>query len=137
MVCLGPRALSAVVVRPLNFTVSCHTKRTRGIAMQSVQVAKVSAGTVYRLVGVESLCGFVLLGILFGVLGSMGLATVTWNRQPVTGLPALYTGPLIGLMIAMAITALVGSVIAFGLWLYAMVRPITIEFASLTDSDGG
>ena len=104
--------------------------------MQSVQVAKVSAGTVYRLVGVGSLCGFVSLGILFGALGSMGLATVTWNRQPVTGLPALYTGPFIGLIVAMAITAFVGSAIAFGLWLYAMFRPITIEYASLPNSGG-
>lgn len=101
--------------------------------MQSVRVAKISVGTVYKLIGVGSLCGFVPLGLLFGVLGSMGFSTVTWNHQTVKGLPALYAGPLIGVFIAVLFTVLLGSVVALGLWLYAMFRPITIEYSSLPD----
>jgi len=103
--------------------------------MTSLRVAKVSAGTVYKLIASGAICGFIPLGVLFGVLGFLGLSTLNWNNQPITGASALYAGPLIGLFIALIFTVVFGSVVAFGLWLLSFFRSVTIEYAPLTGDE--
>ena len=105
--------------------------------ISTIKVAKLSAGTVYKLVLVGLLAGFFPLFVLFGILGSMDLLTMTWNEQPVTGLKALVVGPLMGVFFALVFTALVGSVIALGLWLFGKFRPLTLEYVPIEATESG
>ncbi|WP_125180461.1 hypothetical protein [Thiohalobacter thiocyanaticus] len=105
------------------------------IEVPAIKVAKVRAGTVYKLIGIGLTAGFIPLFVLFGVLAATGTSTLTWNEQPVTGLKALYIGPLMGLFMAAIFTALVGSVTAFGLWLYSFFKPLNIEYQLVDDAD--
>ncbi len=95
--------------------------------MESLEIKKLSAGSVYKLIFIGSLLGMVLITFFFGVLGVMGLETVSWNEQPVTGFKALLVAPMIGVMMSALFTALFGSVTVLGLWLYAFYRPITLH----------
>lgn len=94
----------------------------------SLQIAKLRTGTIYKLVLVGLVFGFVPLFILFGVLGALDLMTLSWNGQAVTGPKAIVVGPLMGLLFSLVFTAVLGSVMAFGLWLFGKFRPLTIDF---------
>jgi hypothetical protein len=108
-------------------------KKSRRIKVPAIEVAKVRAKTIYKLIGIGLTAGFLPLFVLFGVLAAAGMSTLTWNEQPVTGLKALYIGPLMGLFMAAVFTAVIGSVTAFGLWLYSLFKPLSIEYKSNED----
>ncbi|MDF2182038.1 hypothetical protein [Neptuniibacter sp. CAU 1671] len=94
--------------------------------MESLEIKKLSAGSVYKLIFIGSLLGMLLVTLFFGVLGVLGMETVSWNGQPVTGFKALLVAPMIGVMMSALFTAIFGSVIVLGLWLYAFYRPLTL-----------
>ena len=101
--------------------------------MQSVSVKKVSAGTIYKLIAIGLTTGFLPIFTVFGVMGAFGADTLTWNNEPVTGVKAIFAGPLMAVFMALMFTAIMGSVAAFGLWLFSFFKPITIEYTT-TDS---
>jgi hypothetical protein len=96
--------------------------------MTVLTVAKLRAGTIYKLLGVGLMVALLPLFTLFGLLAAADLSTLTWNEQPVTGLKAIVIGPLMGVFLAAVFTAVIGSVTAFGLWLYSKFKPIEIEY---------
>ena len=57
-----------------------------------------------------------------------------WNGKPITGLKAIFVGPLMGIFMALIFTAIIGSITAFGLWLYSMFRPMEIEYEIFEES---
>lgn len=76
---------------------------------------------------------FLPVSILAGILASLNLITLTWNEQTITGLRALVAAPVMGPVMALLLTALQGSTVAFGLWLYSKVRPLTIRYFPIAD----
>jgi hypothetical protein len=96
--------------------------------MKTLHIARLRTGTVYKLVFTGLLAGFFPIFLLFGILGSMDMASLSWNEQPVTGLKAILIGPLMGVFMALLFTALIGSVMALGLWLYSRFKPLSIEY---------
>jgi len=99
------------------------------------RIQRLSAGTVFKLVAVGLACSLLPLCILFGVLAAFGAQTITWNGQHLTGVSGLAMSPVIGLMITGIGTVLLGSACAFGLWLYSLVRPISILAKSIKVTD--
>ncbi len=87
---------------------------------------RLSVGSVYKLWFIGLCASMVPLGILFGVLALFGLNTVTWNQQPLHGIAGLAGGPLIGIFLALVLTAFLGSAAALGLWLYSKFQPLTL-----------
>ena len=67
--------------------------------------------------------------MLAGLLSFFGpeVATVTWGGGPLTGFPALIVSPLVGLFLGLLFAAILGTMIAFGLWLYSKVGPLQIR----------
>ena len=101
--------------------------------IQSLSVKKSGAGTVYKLIAVGLTVGFLPIFTAFGVMGAFGLETLMWNKAPVTGFKAIFVGPLMAVFMSLLFTAILGSVIAFGLWLFSFFKPITIEY-TVTDT---
>lgn len=91
-----------------------------------IKVQRLSAGTVFKLAAIGLACSFLPICVFFGVLAAFGAQTITWNGQHLTGLSGLAMSPVIGLMITGIGTLLLGSACAFGLWLYSLVRPMSI-----------
>ncbi|MPV86258.1 hypothetical protein [Ostreibacterium oceani] len=96
--------------------------------MEQIEVKKVSAGTVFKLFVIGLTVGFLPVFLLFGVLGMLGLGTLTWNDQPVTGIKAIFVAPFIAVLMSLIFTALLGSICALGLWVFSFFRPLKIEF---------
>jgi len=94
--------------------------------MEKLEFQRMGAGSVYKLVFTGLACGFIPLCILCGIMALFGLNTVTWNGQSVTGPSALVAAPLIGLFLSLLFTALFGSVIALGLWVFSKFKPTEI-----------
>lgn len=99
--------------------------------MTSIRIRMLSTGSVYKLIGVGSFCGMIPLFIVIGVLADLGLVALKWNGVPLTGIRALLEGPLIGTLAALLTTVIIGSAVVFGLWLYARIASIRIEYTPL------
>ncbi|ARV19918.1 hypothetical protein AEP_02993 [Curvibacter sp. AEP1-3] len=89
-------------------------------------IQRLSAGTVFKLAAIGMACTFLPLCVFFGVLAAFGAPTITWNGQQLTGVSGLAMSPVIGLMITSLGTLFLGSACAFGLWIYSLVRPVSI-----------
>jgi len=67
-------------------------------------------------------------------MGAFGMDTVTWNNEAVTGVKAIFVGPLIGVFISLIFTAIFGSIIALGLWIYSFLKPLNIIYFNSENS---
>lgn len=94
--------------------------------MEKLELHRIAAGSIYKLVFTGLLFGLLPLCVLFGIMALFGMSTVTWNDQPVTGPSALVVSPLIGVFLSLLFTAILGSVIALGLWVFSKFRPMNI-----------
>lgn len=103
--------------------------------MKSIIVQKLRTSTVYKLVAVGSVFGFLPLFVVLGILGSMGFSTLTWNNQPVTGFRSIIAGPLIGVVFTLMSIAVFGSAVALGLWIYSKFRPMSLEYERLATDE--
>jgi hypothetical protein len=101
--------------------------------MRSIVVRRLRTGSVYRFSAIGAVFGLVPLFTLFGILASVGLFNLTWNDEAVTGPRALIVGPLMGAFFALICTAIFGSSLALGLWIYSKFRPISLEYEELPE----
>jgi len=93
---------------------------------KKIEVSRLSAGSVYKLLAIGTLCSMVPFCTLMGVLALFGSHTLSWNDEPVTGMSGLLAGPFIGAFIGGCVAALWGSVCALGLWIYSRFFSYTI-----------
>ncbi len=91
-----------------------------------IEIQRLSAGSIYKLLFIGSTVTCVPLGLVFGVLAYFGADTVTWNGEPLTGFLGLVAGPLMGLFLVAWVVAFIGTVSVLGLWVYSKFRPITL-----------
>lgn len=96
--------------------------------METVKVKKISAGTIFKLIATGLTVGFLPIFIICGIMGAFGMDSLTWNEQPVTGIKALFIGPLMAVFMALMFTLIIGSVTVFGLWIFSFFKPVNIEF---------
>jgi hypothetical protein len=102
-------------------------RKTQGAVMfKEIKVQRVAMGTLFKLVGLGFVCTLVPFALLMGCFALFGASTVSWNQQPVTGVAGLIASPFIGLMLTAILTALSGSCMSLGLWLYSRFRPLTL-----------
>lgn len=96
--------------------------------MNDISISRLSAGSVFKLVGIGLLCSLLPFTMLMGCTAYFGLNSLLWNGQPLTGTTALFAAPFIGLFLVAVFTMVLGTAIAFGLWVYSFVSPIAISF---------
>jgi len=65
---------------------------------------------------------------LMGLLSTLGIGSVKMNGHALTGWSGLLLSPLLGLMLAMLLTAFFGSLVALGLWVYSLMRPMQLSY---------
>jgi hypothetical protein len=93
---------------------------------KKIEISHLSAGSVYKLLAIGTLCSIVPFCTLMGVLALSGSHTLSWNDQPVTGISGLLAGPFIGAFIGGCFVALWGTVVVLGLWIYSKLFSYTI-----------
>lgn len=99
-------------------------------------VQRLSFGSIYKLIFVGLMTAMLPLGLLMGVLAWVGFDTVNWDGMPVSGPGAVVVGVLAGLWVALAFTAVMGSLTALGLWLYARFKPLKLRLQVEPASQG-
>ncbi|RZM87889.1 hypothetical protein D9742_13975 [Escherichia sp. E1V33] len=93
----------------------------------AVQLKRIKPSIIYRLLLIGLGTPLVIYGLVCGILGMFGYDQVRWNDTVIHGLLALPAGLLAGLSVSVFLTVMIGTIACFGLWLYSLVRPLTIE----------
>ncbi|WP_293752885.1 hypothetical protein [Limnohabitans sp. Rim8] len=106
------------------------------MTFHSHTVRQLSTGSVYKLIACGSVCSLVPLMTLMGLLSTFGWGSVKMNGHALTGLSGLVLSPLVGLMLAMVLTAIVGSLVALGLWVYSLLRPMQLSYWQSSETSG-
>lgn len=96
--------------------------------MKEVLITRLSAGSVFKLVGVGLLCSLLPFTILMGCTAYFGFNTLSWNNAPLKGVSGLIASPFIGMFMVAIFTMFLGSAVVFGLWVYSLIGPIEISY---------
>lgn len=95
---------------------------------QEISVQRLSAGSIYKMIGLGTLFFMLPFGALMGLLALFGAATVPWNQTSLTGLTGLLMGPVIGLLGSLFFTVFLGTVCNIGLWLYSKTSVLKLRY---------
>ena len=98
---------------------------------EKIVVERVSAGTILKLACIGMAASIIPFTVLMGLLATGGASTLQWNGQPITGLWALISAPLIGIFLSALMTIFSAPLMMLGLWLYSLLRPITLRVKKL------
>lgn len=104
--------------------------------MQKLIIKKLGVSTVYKIVFVGFSCILVPFFFICGVLAMFGQATLKWNENLLFGINALVAGPFMGFFAAIAMTLMVGSVMALGLWVFSRFRSLEIDIEPVVEKTG-
>src|SRR5262249_11790667 len=94
----------------------------------ALSVDRLAAASVFKLIGIGSLCSMMPISVVAGVLSLFGKTTITWFGRPRTGLAGLGAAPVVGLATCVTSTVVVGGLVAGGLWLYSNFRSVQIHY---------
>ncbi|HWU35878.1 MAG TPA: hypothetical protein VN023_11640 [Methylovorus sp.] len=94
---------------------------------ESITTKKLSTGSTFKIIAIGTLCSMIPISIFMGVFALFGANTVSWNGKPITGLTGLAASPFIGLFISLVFTGILGTLVAFGLWIFSKFSTIEIE----------
>lgn len=94
--------------------------------LRTLTVCKLSTATVYKLVATGLLCSLVPIFIVLALLSVLGWGSMQWGGKPVQGWSGLLTAPFMAMAMALFLTAVVGTLVSLGLWLFSFVRPISL-----------
>ena len=96
--------------------------------MEQMTIRRLSLSTLFKLNIFGLFFGLLPLMILFGVMGMLGMETVTWNEEVVTGPAALLVSPLIGVIMTLIFTLFLSPVIWLGLWIASKFKTFHIRY---------
>lgn len=104
--------------------------------MQRLMIKKLSVATVYKIAFIGFSSTLVPFFMICGVLAMFDQATLKLNQDILTGVNALVAAPFMGFFAALALTLMVGSVLALGLWLFSKFKSLEIEIEPAGESKG-
>jgi Na+-transporting methylmalonyl-CoA/oxaloacetate decarboxylase beta subunit len=101
---------------------------------ETITTKKLSTGSIFKLIAIGTICSIVPISIFMGVFALFGANSISWNEKPITGVAGLAASPFIGLFISLVFTALLGTLVAFGLWVFSRFRTIQIVLKDVVRS---
>lgn len=96
-------------------------------AYTPLSIRRLSTGSVFKLIFLGLMSAMLPLGLLMGLMAWMGFDTLHWQGVPVSGPWGPLVGLMVGLWVTLAFTAVLGCLVAGGLWLYARFRPLHLQ----------
>ncbi len=97
----------------------------------NITAKKITKGSVFKIYFLGLAGGFSVLFLISGILAIFGAETVKWEEQPVTGFKGFVTAMLMWPVFSFLFAGFMWLISILGLWLYSLIRPITISFKDM------
>ncbi len=101
----------------------------------NITAKKLTKGSVFKIYFLGLAGGFFVLFLIFGISAIFGAETVKWEGQPITGFMGLVTAMLMWPFFSFFFAGFMWLISILGLWLYSLIRPITISFKDVVMDD--
>ena len=99
---------------------------------EALVVRRLKLGTVFKVILTGNMFGFAIVTTVIGVFSLFGAGIIKWNDQYITGFKGLIASPFIGIFVGLIIGLFTALFTYIGLRLYAMFKPMTIEYIACT-----
>lgn len=93
-----------------------------------IKIKRLKPGSLFKLIFIGYAIILIPFSILCGISSLFGMGTVTWNNQPITGIPGLIASPFIGIFLTILFSILGWIGLCIGLWIYSKFKNIELEF---------
>lgn len=100
-----------------------------------ITARKISKGSVFKIYFLGLAGGFFVLFFIFGISAIFGAETVKWEEQPITGIKGFIAAMLMWPFFSFFFAGFMWLISILGLWLYSLIKPITISFKGVVTSD--
>lgn len=100
-----------------------------------ITAKKITKGSVFKIYFLGLAGGFFVLFFIFGISAMFGAETVKWEEKPITGIMGFVTAMLMWPFFSFFFAGFMWLISILGLWLYSLVKPITISFKDVVKSD--
>jgi len=99
---------------------------------ETLVVQRLKLGTVFKIILTGNIFGFAIVTTVIGIFSLFGAGVIKWNEQYITGFKGLIASPFIGIFVGLIIGLFTALFTYVGLRLYAMFKPIAIEYIAYT-----
>jgi hypothetical protein len=97
------------------------------------QIERLSVTAIYKWVFLGAFVICIPYQLVMGLLALIGLQTVSWNGQPVTGFWGLLLGPSLGFLAVVILTGCLGTACVAARWLFSRIGSLE---AGVDDDQG-
>ena len=94
----------------------------------NITAKKLTKGSIFKIYFLGLAGGFFFLFFIFGISAIFGAETVKWEEQPITGFKGFIAAMLMWPFFSFFFAGSMWLISLLGLWLYSLIRPITISF---------
>ena len=85
--------------------------------MEPIEITGISLGSIFKILIIGMVMSVVPLFTALGLLATFGMPTLVFAGEPVTGIQALFLGPIQGLTICLFFSIIASPLAAIGLWI--------------------
>jgi hypothetical protein len=100
-----------------------------------IVVRRLRGGSLFKLIFIGNFTFFLPFSLIAGILAMFGADSVTWNQQPVTGIPAFIVSLFGGLLTGLVLSALGWVAMFIGLWIYSRFKSIQLEYIPIVGGE--
>jgi hypothetical protein len=100
-----------------------------------ITAQKISKRSIFKIYFIGLTGGFFILFLLFGILAIFGADTIKLGEKSITGFMGFVTAILMWPIFSLMFTVLMWPISILGLWLYSLVRPISINLKNVISED--
>ena len=101
----------------------------------NITAKKISKGSVFKIYFLGIAGGFFIPFLIFGISAIFGAETVRWQDGFVTGFMGFVAAMIMWPFFSFFFAAFMWLISIFGLWLYSLIKPITISFKGVIEEE--
>lgn len=101
----------------------------------NVTANKITKGSIFKIYFIGLAGGFFAMFFIFGVLAIFGAETVRWEQKPITGFMGFILAMIMWPLFSFFFAGFMWVISILGLWLYSLIRPITISFKGAVSNE--
>ncbi|MBB1465556.1 hypothetical protein H5300_19965 [Vibrio sp. SG41-7] len=93
-----------------------------------ITVKKISKRSLFKMLFIGFSLSFFVFFLVCGIASIFDAETVKWDETPVTGISGLLLALAMWPIFSLFLTLFMWCFVAFGLWIYSLVKPLNLLF---------